>query len=132
MAASGYATESDVESIWDDTFDTTRFDKLNKHIGRKFNFWITGETGTDITDTDITEILAAETTDLILYYYSIAKERKVADPWDFINIAISKLAMGDNFKRYFRGVIEICRKKLGETEVVEFHTVGGLGSTNDI
>ena len=131
MASSGYATEATVESIWDDTFDTTRFNNINSHIGTKFNFWITRASATDITNTDVAAILAAETSDLIIYYYSIAKERKVSNPWDFIQMAITKLSMGDNFYYYFEKTIKLCQDILNESKRIAYTSTLDLPSHGD-
>jgi hypothetical protein len=42
-------TEADVESIWDTTWDTTRFGKINVRIGELLNFLVHGDATTDVT-----------------------------------------------------------------------------------
>jgi len=102
MAAAGYGTETTWESIFDvpaAKVDATRFGHMNVHIGRKFNFYITGDSETDITVTTITGMLAAETHELIHELYLEAKSSAVTNPWDFMAMKLNKIPF---YRRYYQ------------------------------
>jgi hypothetical protein len=113
VASAGYGTETTVESIWSANWDTTQFDHINKLIGTEFNFYITQDGGTDIIDTKVTTMLAAQTHKLFARWNALIKSSAVVNPWDFINILISEM----DFKREFNDVIEAAKIILGESKI---------------
>ena len=114
MASSGYGTEATVESIWSAAWDTTQFDNINALLGTKFNFWITGEGDTDITNTGIVAMLAAETHELFALWNSMIKETAVTDPWDFIRLWNDEHLTGDRFYERYFNLIKKCQDVLNE------------------
>jgi len=91
MAAAGYMTEVDTESIWDVALDTTRFGKINVRMGEMLNFWITGDAATDITDTKVLPILEQLSEEALMRLIAAAKEGKFNDPWDFVRANVSSI-----------------------------------------
>ena len=87
MAAAGYMTEADVESIWDlGDFDTTRFGKINVRMGEILNFTVRTDMDatTDITDTAILPILEHLSEEGFNHLVAASKGSKFNNPWDFI------------------------------------------------
>ena len=87
MAAAGYMTELDVESIWNlGDFDTTRFGKINVRMGEILNFTVRTDmdAATDITDTKILPILEHLSEEGFNHLVAASKGSKFNNPWDFI------------------------------------------------
>jgi hypothetical protein len=114
VVSSGYGVEATVESIWDTEWVTARFDFINIALGTRFNFWITGNAATDITDTKVVKLLEVESNDMFAYWAALAKVEKTVNPWDFIQIWMKENFMGDGFLNYFRELILECRKILDQ------------------
>jgi hypothetical protein len=112
MASSGYGTETTVESIWSSTWDTTQFDHINKMLGSMFNFWITDDTATDITDTQVVGMLAAETHILFGMWNAIIKMSAVTNPWDFIRVWMYDNLAGNKFYEFYSILIKKCQEIL--------------------
>ena len=85
MAASGYMTEADTESIWSATLDTTRFGKINVRIGEVLNFYLTGDATTDITNTTVLPILEQLSEEALFELIKVAKITKVNLPMEWIS-----------------------------------------------
>jgi hypothetical protein len=99
MAAAGYMTEVDVESIWDTALDTTRFGKINVRMGEFLNFYITGDASTDIADATVLPMLEHISEEALVRLMMAAKANAVTDPWLFIQANVSsviKQVMEDN------------------------------------
>jgi hypothetical protein len=110
MAAAGYGDETTWESIFNvptTDVDSTRFGNLNIHIGRKFNFYITGDSETDIVDTKVTGMLAAETHQLILELYLESKAVKHVQPWDAALIEMGKVDFHARYRKLIRTAQQI-------------------------
>ena len=75
-------------------------------MGTEFNFWITEDGATDITNTAITTMLAAQVHKLFAYWNAIIKIETVSNPWDFIMVWINDNIMGDNFYYKFEKLIK--------------------------
>ena len=87
MAASGYMTELDTESIWNlGDFDTTRFGKINVRMGEILNFTVRTDMDaqTDITDAKILPILEHLSEEGFNLLVAASKGSKFNNPWDFI------------------------------------------------
>jgi hypothetical protein len=94
MAAAGYMTEVDTESIWDTTLDTTRFGKINVRLGEVLNFWVTGDAATDVTDTKVLPILEQLSEEALIKLIAAAKITAPNNPWDFIMSKAWRIASG--------------------------------------
>lgn len=70
---------------------------MSKYIGEQFNFYITGDAGTDITDTRVTGMLASQTHNLIFELFLTSKAGKFHS-WDNIFLQLLQI---DFVARYF-------------------------------
>ena len=67
----------------------------------------------------MTGLLKAETNDLVLYYFSLSKQKTVTNPWDFISIMVRTEIMGNGFKNKYSEVIKYAQDILyGRMEIV--------------
>lgn len=110
MTSEGYGTKATVQSVWKATWDAAQFNLINTIIGTQFNFWITGDAATDITDTEITEILKQETHILFGYWSALVKSSGYDRPWDFIMVWIRENLSGDQFRNQYYNLIKKCRE----------------------
>ena len=108
MAAAGYMTELDVESIWDTAWDTARFGKINVRIGEVLNFLIHGDSTTDVADTGVLPILEQISEEILLDLKLTAQANAITVPWDFIHANISKI----DWKFYDTYLLKKVRDKL--------------------
>ena len=92
MAASGYMTELDTESIWDTTFVTARFDKINIRIAEQLNFWVTDNAANQVTNTAVTPILEQLSEEILLELIQASKSYAVEKPWDFIQANVARIS----------------------------------------
>ena len=92
MAAAGYITEVDYESIWDTEIDTTRFGKINVRIGEQLNFWVGHDASTDFTDVRILPILEQLSEEILNDIIATAKLNAVTNPWDFIQASVARVS----------------------------------------
>ena len=113
MAFAGYMTETDVESIWDTAWDTTRFDYINLRIGEIINFLVYGDATTEITSTAVLPIAEQISEEILLDLSMAAKATGVTKPWDFIQANISKI----DWKFYDTYLLKKVREKLGQTTI---------------
>ncbi len=119
MASAGYGIELTVEGIWDKLWDTDQFGFINILLGTQFNFWITNDGATDITNTKIKPMLEAETNILFAYWRAIVKIETVTAPWEFINVWIRDNLQGDKFFYFYQRLIKTCQDILyGSMEMV--------------
>lgn len=132
MASLGYGVETTVESIWSTFWDTTKFNFINVLIGTQFNFWITDDAGTDITDTEVKEILKQETHALFAFWNAITKIESTSNPWEFISVWMNDYLSGDDFYRRYRLLIEKCARILSQTEAIELVSLAGFGASSDL
>ena len=131
MAAAGYGTKATVESIWSSIWDTTQFNHINKLIGTKFNFYITGDGGTDITDSEITTMLESETHELFAFWNAKIKTSAVDRPWDWIRVWFEQSLSGNKFYNKY-SILIIQAQSIGNyTESIEFTNLSGFGSSSD-
>lgn len=96
MASSGYMTEEDTESIWNASFATARFDKINVRIGELLNFWVRKDkdSQTDITDTKITPILEQLSEEVLIELLTAANAIAPSAPIPYIMSNISSVFAG--------------------------------------
>lgn len=114
MVSSGYGVEGTVESIWNTAWETIRFDFINIELGTRFNFWITGDAATDITDSKVVKLLEVESNGMFAFWNAMAKIEKTVNPWDFIDIWMKEHMAGDQFYDFFKIMIEKCKNILNE------------------
>lgn len=111
MAAAGYGTIATWKSMFgvpDADVDATRFGHMNIHAGRKFNFYITADSETDIIATTVTGMLAEETHQLIFELFLRSKSSKVTNPWEQMTIELGLI----DFKERFKNLIKHAQKIL--------------------
>jgi len=113
MAFAGYMTETDVESIWNGAWDTTRFDDINLRIGEILNFLVNGDATSQVTSTACTPILEQISEEILLELNMASKATGVTKPWDFIVANISKI----DWKFYDTYLLKKVREKLGQTTI---------------
>lgn len=115
MASAGYAVETTVESVWSHTWDTTQFDFVNVIIGTEFNFYITGDGDTDVTDSKVTGMLKQTSHKLFGYWNALIKTNDVVNPWDWIQIWLAE----EDFSVRYRNLIKNAQDILyGSMEMV--------------
>jgi len=113
MAFAGYMTEADVESIWDTSWDTTRFDKINLRIGELINFLVSGNATIEITNVAVLPILEQISEEILLDLKLAAQANAVVKPWDFIMANISKI----DWKFYDTYLLKKVRNVLGHEKM---------------
>ena len=118
MAFAGYMTETDVESIWDIAWDTTRFDHINLRIGEILNFLVTGDATTAITSTAVLPILEQISEEILLDLKLAAQANAIIVPWDFISANISKI----DWKFYDTYLLKKVREKINSGATMEIVT----------
>ena len=106
-------TETDVESIWDTTWATARFDKINVRIAEVLNFIVTGDATSQVTSTACTPIMEQISEEILFELANAAKANKFSDIWGFIQANISKMS----WKYYDNYLLEKVRKKLGQSKL---------------
>lgn len=107
MASAGYGVEATVESIWAAVWNTTQFDFINVLIGTEFNFWITGDGDTDITDAKVTGMLKQTTHKLFGYWNALIKSSAVTNPWDWVHMWLSEIDFSIHYKNLIRTARDI-------------------------
>ena len=98
MAAAGYMTEVDTESIWAAVLDTTRFGKVNVRIGEVLNFWVNENAATDVSSTKVLPILEQISEETLIMLLQVSKANVTKNPWDFIMANITNIATDMVFK----------------------------------
>jgi hypothetical protein len=106
-------TELDVESIWESTWDTTRFGKINVRLAELLNFLVTGDATSQITDTGVTPVLEQISEEILLDLANASKSNKFVDVWQFITANISKI----DWAFYDTYLLKKVRQKLGYTKL---------------
>jgi hypothetical protein len=130
MAASGYMTEADVESIWDTTWVTARFDLINVRIAELINIFFNDDATSNITDTAVLPYLEQIAEELLLELALAAKANKFSDTWQFIQANVTHFFVAKmNRNKWLNDHIF---KILGKTETVEIVNLSGLGSSNTL
>lgn len=102
MAAAGYGDELTVESVWSTEWSTTQFNFVNVIIGTEFNFYITGDGNTDITDTKVTSMLKQTTHKLFGYWSAIIKTNDVGDPWAWVRNWLDEVDFSVRYKNLIK------------------------------
>ncbi len=118
MAFAGYMTRTDVQTIWDTTWDATRFDMINIRIGEVLNFLVTGDATTEITSTAVKPILEQISEEILLDLKLAAQANAIVVPWDFIQANISKM----DWKFYDTYLLKKVREKLDSSSTIEVVT----------
>lgn len=130
MAAAGYMTETDVESIWDTAWDTTRFDYINLRIAELLNIMINADATVNVTDAAVLPFLEQFSEEVLLDLKMAAKANAVTVPWDFIQANVSSV-----FIRKYKSewvLFDMISKILGKTVSVEVVSLAGFGASGDL
>ena len=106
-------TEADVESIWDTTWDTTRFGKIGVRIAEMLNFLVNGDATSQVTNTAVTPILEQISEEILLDLKLAAQANAITVPWDFIQANVSKI----DWRYYDNYLLQKVREKLGKTKL---------------
>ena len=109
MAATNYMTEADVESIWDTTWVTARFDKIGVRIAEFLNFLVTADATSQVTDTAVTPILEQISEEILLELWMAAQAKGTNNPWNYISANVSKI----DWEYYDTYILKRVREKLG-------------------
>lgn len=131
MAASGYMTEADTESIWDTgDFDTTRFGKINVRIAELINIFFNDDATSNITDTAVLPYLEQLSEELFLELVLAAKANKFSDVWQFVQSNVTNFfVVKMNRNKWLNDQIF---KILGKTETIEVVNLSGFGASNNM
>ena len=113
MAASNYMTEADVESIWDTSWDTTRFGNIGVRIAEVLNFLVNGDATSQVTNTAVIPILEHISEEILLDLKLAAQANAITVPWDFIQANISKI----DWKFYDTYLLKKVRNVLGNERI---------------
>ena len=127
MAAANYMTELDVESIWDTTWDTTRFGNIGVRIAEIINFLVTGDATSQVTNAAVLPILEHISEEILLELKLAAQANAITVPWDFIQANISKM----DWKYYDNYLLKKVRIKLGKHYPVKYSNKLTLPSHGD-
>lgn len=92
MAAAGYMTELDTESIWKADLTTARFTKINVRIGEILNLWVNEDAAVDVTNTKVLPLLEQISEQTLFELIAVSKTVGVPNPWDFINTNLTNIA----------------------------------------
>ena len=116
MAAAGYMTELDTESIWSTSLTTARFDNINVRIGELLNFEITGDAATDITDTKVLPILEHISEEVLFEIIVSSKGVGEAVPWHVAAASITSVfnRMLGNYWRTIRKIKKVLGQEKAE------------------
>ena len=130
MAAFGYMDEGKVESIWDSTWDTTRFNHINLRIARLLNIIFNSDAESNVTNTAVVPYLEQLSEEILVDLRLSAKAEKFVDTWGFIQANVSNFFVKKINQN--RWMIDMVLKILGKTETVELVSISGFGSSSDL
>lgn len=119
--------EGDVESIWDTTWVTARFNKINVRIAEILNFLVNADSTEQVVNTAVTPLLEQISEEILLELANAAKANKFTDIWGFIQANISKL----NWRSYDNYLLKKVRIKLGKQYIVKYSNKLRLTSHSD-
>jgi hypothetical protein len=119
-------TEADVESIWNTTWDTTRFGKIGIRIAEMLNMLVNDDATSQVTDTKVTPVLEQISEEILLELANAAKVNKYQDIWQYISANISKI----DWAFYDGYLLKKVRKILGK-EKIDLSRVILPGSATD-
>ena len=120
--SSGYGVELTVESMWDETWDTTKFGHWNATIGTLFNAAILGTAGTDTANTDVVEELKAQTHLIFAQVQAMRKSNTLSNPWDLMADLMATF-VGNRFEIAFSRTIERCQELLSKRHHIKFQSI---------
>lgn len=115
MAASGYMTEADTESIWNTTLVTARFDNINLRIAEQLNFWCTDDATSQVTNTAVTPVLEQISEEILLELIAASKTYAVDRPWDFIQANVGRISR--KILTNYGIILDKIRTILGSTKI---------------
>ena len=111
-------TEADVESIWDTTWVTARFNLINVRIAEILNFLVNDDATVQVVSTACTPIMEQISEEILFELANSEKANKFSDIWGFIQANISKMS----WKYYDNYLLEKVRKILGRSKSIEIVT----------
>ena len=128
MAAAGYMTETDTESIWKATLDTTRFDLINVRLGELLNFEVTGDASTDVTDAKVTPVLKQISEEMLFEMINTSKGVGESVPWNVASMMIASVfnRMIGNYWRTIKKIQDVLYDN------VQIEPLSGFGRSGDI
>lgn len=128
MAASGYMTELDTESIWKTSLTTARFDKINVRIGQLLNFEITGDAATDITSTKVLPILEQISEEVLFEIIVASKGVGESTPWHVAASMVTSIfnRMIGNYWRTIKKIQDVLYDTLQMTNISGFGSSGNI------
>ena len=130
MAAAGYVTEADMESIWKIAIDTARFTKVNVRAGELLNLVVHGDMSTDVTDAKILPFMEQFSEELMMELIAGGKLYNKIAPWQFVELNVTSFFI----KKYKESLvlIDMVRKIAGYTESIEVVNLSGFGARGEI
>ena len=108
-------TEVDTESIWDASFDTTRFGKIGIRIAEQLNFWVNDNATTQVTNVAVTPILEQLSEEILLDLIQASKSYAVEKPWDFIQANVQRVSL--RILRNYDDILKKIGNILGSTKM---------------
>ena len=111
MAASGYMTEADFESIWGATIETARFNLINVRLGEVLNYLLTRNAATDITSTAILPMVEQLSEESLIELLQASKSNKFTDVWRFIQSNAARIIR--RVLQNNREVVKMIKQDLG-------------------
>ena len=131
MAASGYMEETDTESIWGASLNTTQFDLINVRLGEILNFTVRKDkdSQTDVTDTRVLPMLEQASEEGLFELLQAAKTNKFTDVWRFVqakSIWVMSTLLFQN-----RRIIKEIKDVLGSKVTLKYSNILTLPSHSD-
>ncbi len=108
-------TEVDTESIWDASFVTARFDKINIRIAEQLNFWCNDDATSQVTNGAVTPILEQISEEILLDLIQASKSYAIEKPWDFIQANVQRISL--RILRNYDDILEKIKNILGSTKI---------------
>lgn len=130
MAASGYMTEADVESIWNTAWDTTRFDNINTRIAELLNILFNGDATTNVVATTVLPYLEQFSEELLLELSLASTAYKFTEVWNFIQSRVTDFFVRKVERNWL--FIDMVSKILGKTASIELVNLSGFGARREL
>ena len=121
MAASNYMTESEFESVWNTSIDTTRFGNIGVRIAEFCNFKIYRNATTQCTNTAVTPLLEQFSEEVLLLALAAAKIEASVNPWEFVQGNIMRFLV--QHYNVWREIFDDIRLIESQEHVLEFVSI---------
>lgn len=129
MAASNYMTEADTESIWDVALTTARFGKIGIRIAEQLNFWVNGDSTSQVTSTAVLPQMEQLSEEILLDLIQASKSYSVTEPWNFIQANVVRVSQ--RILANYGLILKKIRIKLGKQYIVKYSNKLNLPSHSD-